>query len=154
MWLYRFYAFIWEIWEKNMSDFQSYFGFEQNLHETKSLLELIAAAIFPISYQRIIYIERKWVYSLKFQLALPNGLIATLSGPYEGNTMIALGFMSQICWRIWNNLHGLLIIPYIPMGIQPNPWVSTITAISAISAISARPKQWGQDKTEVWVRSE
>ena len=61
------------------------------------------------------------------KLALPNGLIATLSGPYEGNTMIALGFMSQICWRIWNNLHGLLIIPYIPMGIQPTPWVSTIT---------------------------
>ena len=61
------------------------------------------------------------------KLALPNGLIATLSGPYEGNTMIALGFMSQICWRIWNNLHGLLIIPYIPMGIQPTPWVPTST---------------------------
>ena len=42
-----------------MSDFQPYFGFQQNLHATKSLLELIAAAIFPISYQRIVYIERK-----------------------------------------------------------------------------------------------
>ena len=36
-------------------------------------------------YQRIVYSGHKRVHSMKFQsLALPNGLIGNLSGPYEG----------------------------------------------------------------------
>ena len=33
-----------------MFDVHPYFGFQQNLHATKSLPELIAAAIFPVSF--------------------------------------------------------------------------------------------------------
>ena len=33
-----------------MFDVQQYFGFQQNLHATKSLLELIAAAIFQVRF--------------------------------------------------------------------------------------------------------
>ena len=33
-----------------MFNVQPYFGFQQNVHATKSLLELIAAGMFPVGF--------------------------------------------------------------------------------------------------------
>ena len=44
----------------------------------------------------------------------------------RGSTMIALWFTILICSKIWDNLHGSITIPYIPMGIQATPWPFTI----------------------------
>ena len=68
---------------------------------------------YKFIYQIIVYNEHKWVHSLNFQgLALPNGLIANLYGPYKGqhyhSTMLnEANLLNDLRKRKWFNSNFL-----------------------------------------------
>ena len=77
-------------------------------------------------YQRVVYNGHKRAHALKFQsLALPNGLIANLSGPYEGrrhdSTMLFESNLLNDLRRVaWNGIEPLCIYgdPAYPLSVH------------------------------------
>ena len=68
----------------------------------------------PQINQRIVYNGHKRVHGIKFQsVALPNGMIANLNGPYEGRKH----YSTMLCesnWRkIFYKLLGIMDIPCV-----------------------------------------
>ena len=92
---------------------------------------------FKFIYQIIVYNEHKWIHLLNFQsLALPNGLIANLYGPYKGQhyhstTLYEANLLNDLRKRKWFNSN---FFNYL-LG-------------------SSLPREFSVSKTELEVRSE
>ena len=80
----------------------------------------------PQRNQRIVYNGHKRVHALKFQsVAIPNGIIANLSGPYEGkkhdSTMLnESGLLQQLQQVAWSNAQPLCLYgdPAYPVSLH------------------------------------
>ena len=80
----------------------------------------------PKENQRVVYNGHKRVHGLKFQsISLPNGIIANLTGPFEGrrhdSTMLQQsGALIELQRIAWNNAHPLCIYgdPAYPLSLH------------------------------------